>query len=322
MNTQINTIERKSRAVSPELVEKVIELRKSGMAVDKIGEQVGKCHQWVTNLLKKHGAYSKKETVYNTLYEVNKQFFKVIDSEAKAYILGFICADGHIDRKAHRIQFSLSIKDEEILYKIKELMESTHPISHYLGTNPYKKSERVKTEMCKLSINSKELVDSLSFFPDRKTYNLTGSIADQIPTNLLNHFLRGYFDGDGHLFYGRKYGNSTKYLVQVTGTEAFLRETFGQLLESQTKMYKEPLAHNAWCWRVCAKSQVDFVLNYLYKDAKIYLDRKFKTYQSAHVKPIELLESYAGDNGMPISSEASQEERSETIERLISEDQN
>lgn len=296
--------------------QRILEMYNRGISRSEIQKAIGlKNLQPISRCLERHGIAMRNMRQY----QLDQSFFDVIDTEEKAYIVGFICADGHVDKKNGRVEFMISTKDIDILEKIKTAMGSNHPIERMMRKNPYQYSERKETEMCKLRLNSQDMCRSLSFFPDRKTYNLDSSIMDYIPPELRRHFLRGYFDGDGSICYGAKYSSGIKYIIQVCGNEDFLLGTFGVLFPTTNKMYKDLKAKQCWIWKVSSKKRVDDFLKYIYEDAVIYLERKFKVYQCAHVKPVELLESYVG-NDMPISSQASEEEGSETIERLISED--
>lgn len=63
----------------------------------------------------------------NSKYDVNIHFFDIIDNEYKAYILGFILADGHISKQGN-LMITLQSKDIDILDKINKAMESNYPI--------------------------------------------------------------------------------------------------------------------------------------------------------------------------------------------------
>lgn len=58
----------------------------------------------------------------NRKYLLNKNLFKIIDSEWKAYFLGLIFADGNIQKDRYRLTLSLSKKDKEILQKLSKQM--------------------------------------------------------------------------------------------------------------------------------------------------------------------------------------------------------
>lgn len=82
---------------------------KSALEISKI---LGfKYSQPVYNYFKKQGwdRLDRSDYKYNTTYTVNQEFFDEINTEEKAYILGFVCADGHVDAKAHRLTITLKI---------------------------------------------------------------------------------------------------------------------------------------------------------------------------------------------------------------------
>lgn len=283
---------------------KILSLRKEGLSTAQIGKEINRHHQFVLNCLKREGEYVKKETTYKRHYTVNTKFFKTIDTEYKAYILGFICADGHICRKTNRIRITVATFDEDILDSIKNAMDSNHPIHRGEFTNPYTKSDNKICYKSTLNLNSIELVDSLSFIPDDKTYNLNSSVINYIPEELINHFLRGYFDGDGNVLYNIKYTSGIKYLIQIAGNKEFLENTFQRYFPSKNKMYFYKSSKQCYSWKLSSKENVDKFLEYLYKDSNIYLKRKFEIYKCAHTKPIELLETLT-EKPRAISSEAS-----------------
>ncbi len=301
------------KLITQEEKEIILKLRESGWNAEKIGKEINRGHQFVVNCLKREGKYLKKETVCKRKYHVNENFFDKIDTESKAYILGFICADGHICNKTNRIKITVATKDEDILETIKNSMNSNHPIKRGIYNNPYKKSNNKICYKSSLCLNSKTLVKSLSFIPKVKTYNLSSSVLEFVEENVIRHFLRGYFDGDGSVFFGIKYSSGTKYLIQIAGNKEFLENTFQKYYHTDNKLYYYKASKQCYCWKLSSKKNVCDFLQFLYEDSTIYLKRKFEIYKSAHVKPIELLETQTNET-RAISSEASIEERSETIE--------
>ena len=98
--------------------EKIEELYLEGKTAKEISSLLGlKYHQPVYNYFKKKG-WERDGKGGRITYDVNVDFFTCIDTEEKAYILGFICADGHISED--RLVITVSIKDVDILEKIKK----------------------------------------------------------------------------------------------------------------------------------------------------------------------------------------------------------
>lgn len=123
----------------------------------------------------------------------NDNFFDFIDSEIKAYLLGFLYADGCITSDG-RISILINSKDIEILQLIQKFICPNHQIIHQNYQN-IKRDPQVK-----LRFKSKQLYKrlvELGFTVD-KTYT-ESDILKNIPQHLKHHFIRGFLDGDGHI---------------------------------------------------------------------------------------------------------------------------
>lgn len=260
-------------------------------AEGKCGQEIQKIlgiknHQPIYNYFKKKGWDRLKRSEYKNIftYEVDLDFFKCIDTEEKAYILGFICADGHVDKSTNRITFAIKDDDYSILESIKAAMHSTHPIKRGVEkNNPYKKSCNKTLHQCILSINGKELVAPLiqMGIAGNKTYTLDSSIMDYIPDNLVRHFLRGYFDGDGCISWDKRYNWGNKSVVIVAGNLEFLQGTFNKVFPTKCAITLNKGSRQCYRYTIQDKKEVLRFLALLYNDAKIYLERKYKLYQYA-----------------------------------------
>lgn len=267
-----------------EQINKLHEEGKSGIEIVKI---LGfKNHQPIYNYFKKMGWERLKRYEYkpHIKYQSNQNFFENIDTEEKAYILGFICADGHVNDKNYSISITLKDSDFSLLEKIRTSLGSTHKIiRHIKKVNPYKKSNNPILEQCSIKINGKQLVTPLlnMNIGGRKTYTLDSSIIKFIPENLIRHFLRGYFDGDGNITWNKIYNSGTKYLVQVCGNQDFLLGSFQKFFPSNCSLYKDKYSKQCYVWKITSKIEVLNFLAYIYSDATIYLDRKYDIFRYA-----------------------------------------
>ena len=253
----------------------IIKLYKEGKDPVHISKELGyKYCQPIYNLLIKENLYQSSDPKIRfkaRKYSVDENFFENIDTEYKAYILGFIVADGHVSD--HSIVIALNEKDIDILEKIKIAMKSTHVIKYFIKDNKYKHVV--------LKINSIKLVAQLRRFGILKNKSTTmGNVMQYVPSKYQISFLRGYFDGDGNIFYGVTYSSGTKYIITVIGTEEFLKTSFNKIFETNCKIAKYKSC-NMYSWKISKKSQVDSFLDIIYQDASIYLNRKYK---SAHIK--------------------------------------
>ena len=119
--------------------ERIDVLYQEGKTAKEISVLLGfKYHQPVYNYFRKKGWERKGKSGKRT-YKVNKDFFKCINTEEKAYVLGFICADGHIEKD--RLVITVSIKDKDILEKIKHALNSGHIIKEIKRKNPYQNTD-------------------------------------------------------------------------------------------------------------------------------------------------------------------------------------
>lgn len=132
-------------------------------------------------------------------YTFNYEYFKKIDSEEKAYWLGFIYADGsvrEISQNCGELRISLVTEGKKHLEKLAKALNYSGFVSGpYTMKWSYKgvarTSEYWSLTLCEYNF-FKDLVN-LGVVPN-KTYLVQ---FPNIPTDLHRHFIRGLFDGDG-----------------------------------------------------------------------------------------------------------------------------
>lgn len=144
---------------------------------------------------------------------------------------------------------------------------------------------------------------------------------EQVPKHLISHFIRGYFDGDGSV---SKYAKNIK--VNFTGCTNFitsLRDYLASIkVVPQNKLnFGKDKERKAFCmmeWN--GKRNCKSLYNYMYKDATIFGNRKYNKFKEIicafDEKSSNEIGLIAGKPEMAISSEASLEERSETIPEM------
>lgn len=109
-----------------------------------------------------------------------------------AYVLGFWFADGYMRvEKSYRIIFTS--KDRQILAQIRNVMDSTHPIRK-------RKGGRGGGYTWTLDLYSKQLYKSLVARGGLRRKSRVMQFPHILAKNLAD-FIRGYFDGDGSVFY-------------------------------------------------------------------------------------------------------------------------
>lgn len=218
-------------------------------------------------------------------YKYNKDYFSKIDSEDKAYWLGFLYADGSINRfykgdklRSMTLELGLAYKDKHHLEKFKECTDSNIPIferTNKLNGKEYK-SVRIQWNNTKVCY---DLCD-LGCTP-HKTYDIRLPSSDIVPKEFMRDFLRGFFDGDGCINISEMNGKP-HIQVTLTGMPEMLTDISDFLISEgiirKTPKLRDDKRSNAYSIFFYGADSNKELLDYLYKDATIYLDRKYEKY--------------------------------------------
>ena len=205
----------------------------------------------------------------------NEHIFDVIDTEEKAYWLGFLYADGYItqpheERQAPQFGFEVSTRDKELLVQFQKDLETNTPIHVY---KKEKSTYKHNYPMGRISISSKHLVNSLAKWGviPNKTYFI--KFPDFLPEDLLWAFLRGYSDGDGTIFCA-----CGKYLTwELCGTKEFL-EGLLHFLNKDLKFSQRWPERDVNNYQVSIRDSQGEILSKLYENATIFLNRKYQKF--------------------------------------------
>ena len=209
----------------------------------------------------------------------NEHYFDTIDTEEKAYWLGFLYADGNLSKPTrtvgettkpfYRIEISLKEADAAHLEKLRKALNMEAPIrtSH---TN-FAQSNRAR-----LSWNSKHMWNVLNSYGCTPCKSLSLKFPDSsIFTNksLIKHFIRGYVDGDGCLSFCDS--NHKKAYMSILGTQDMLKNIQNWLpLQYEQVLYEKG---NVYQLAFAGKTAF-FIENYLYNNCNVKLDRKYNKY--------------------------------------------
>ena len=237
----------------------------------------------INNLLRRNGYDAKSASELKRKYPIQEDFFDKIDTEEKAYILGLLYADGYNNTDRNSVNLGLKESDKEILDKITNLIQPTKPLQ-YVDTSASRKNigfENSQNEY-RLVIANKHISERLVELGcgKAKTHNLIFPTEEQVPSHLIRHFVRGYFDGDGSVS-----GDKQKQFCFV-GTIDFLLPLQQILVKelnfSKTKLDRrhKDIDNNIRSLRYCGVNQCITFRDWLYKDATIYLERKKNIFDS------------------------------------------
>lgn len=203
-------------------------------------------------------------------HKAEDSFFDNIDSEIKAYLLGFLYADGYLANDG-RMGIRLQRDDEEIIHLIKTYICPQSNIE-YTNNQNIKRKPQVSIRW-KSSRMYSRLVE-LGFSID-KTHTPT-NLFNNIPNNMKIHFLRGFTDGDGHISaYNLDNGSKRKICIcWCNGTKEILLD-IQQFISKwcKSKLYD----YNTYYTLSCDHSkEVPYIVKELYQNAAFYLSRKQK----------------------------------------------
>lgn len=211
--------------------------------------------------------------IQNRQLKIDEDIFETIDTEEKAYWLGFLYADGNV----YKTTISISLKGEDIghLEKFKAFLKSEHPIMKLkskcaISTNPDK-----ILDVCKIMITSKKLSNDLINLGcvRKKSLILKFPSEDMVPRHLMKHFIRGYFDGDGSIAIDKSKTHSLVF--QVTGTyEVLLGIKEHYLIKSNIRK-----VGNIYDLRCKGNIKALSIFDDMYNDCTVYLDRKYNIYK-------------------------------------------
>lgn len=208
--------------------------------------------------------------IYSRKSHVNDHIFDNIDTEEKAYWLGFLYADGNVkySHTSWRIELTLQEQDLNHVQKFAKFVSCEKEPKYRANTKAYRmsfSSRRMAEELIKKGcIPNKSLVLK---FP---TYDI-------VPHKLMPHFIRGYFDGDGCISL-HDLVHSVRRYVSLLGTKEFLE---GLVKETGIKgaiIKKEKRTTSNTYTLTWHKKEGDMMLDYMYKEASVYLQRKYNKY--------------------------------------------
>ena len=249
--------------LTKEQKDQVVKEYLEGISAAQISRNFQVSSQSIDSLLKRRGVPKRRRR------RVDEAYFESIDSEEKAYWLGFLFAEGSLDTKRYCLSLKLGKDEKEQVEKFQAAIKSEHPISQ---TSDGREAWVIK-------IGSQRICNSLLAFGFGKGKTLNIRLPN-IPENLKRHFIRGYFDGDGWFSHTEKPSAilgfcscSEKILVDV---QKWLNEQLS--IESGCIVVRKrnhiPNQHDSFRLQYGGRNLVKLIGNLLYKDASVFIHRK------------------------------------------------
>ena len=204
----------------------------------------------------------------------NNKVFDSIDTEEKAYWLGFLYADGSVSAKDNHVELSLKVDDRNHLEKFKSFLDSKNPVRIGTAKCGNKIYSRCRFTATDLHFHNKLI--ELGCIPNKSLILKFPSRDIFTNKDLIKHFIRGYVDGDGCLTYTR----DGRLRVTIIGTKEFLKEIMALYPDIFTSTFHKDKRHpNSNTYFItCSYNKADKFVTLLYTNATIYLDRKYNRF--------------------------------------------
>lgn len=276
-------IKRKTIALA---IEEYLETPEALKSVAKVAKKYGLNKKTLTKYLKDKGVEIKSNKGTKLL---NYKIFDVIDTEEKAYWLGFLYADGYIARNNNQIGLALSIKDLNHLQKYKNFIGWCGDIkiqeTHAFNSKTHFNKDGEFLQMCRIIVTNEHMHNKLHYLGcvPNKSLILKFPSDEQVPKQFKLDFIRGYFDGDGTLGLYRhsKINPKLDESLIFVGTKPFL-EGIQQYLGVGYLMQKSNCDISTYRLSYSTKKAFN-AAKLMYENAKIYLDRKYNIYINKYV---------------------------------------
>lgn len=242
----------------------------AGMSIETAGESSGASYATVSRWLEAAGIPIRSQIRCGG----NRDFFKTIDNEQAAYWFGFLAADGYISKK-RSLTILLSRKDRAHL----ELF-NTH--LHYNGKikdedrirhwpdRPAKMYQQSRLRLCSTNL-CKDLLDH--GLAELKSGDPTP--LSKLTTDMLKHFIRGYFDGDGSIY---QVGAVQSWRWYICAKSSLFLTKLGTYLIAagitKTNVYRSG-KYQGYIYRLCYQGKkAKMISSWLYGGSTVYLERK------------------------------------------------
>lgn len=209
---------------------------------------------------------------YKTKYYTDQKIMDNIDTEEKAYWLGFFYADAYNKETTGQIIIELQERDKNHLCKCANFFGNPRePFIQYKNKGKY--------TAYRLELNGRYLSTSLKNKGCHRAKSFNITFPNWLRHDLQRHFIRGYFDGDGCI-----YVHQNQLGIEIVSTNEMLN-SIDNILRIKTAVnphisHPKKYTGNTSRMDFGGSRQVKRFCDWIYKDANIYLDRKYDLFQS------------------------------------------
>lgn len=272
----------RSNGFTNEDAKEMYKLYVDGKTLQEIANVYNINRHTVGRVLKRNGFEIDRKT-----YHCDEYYFDKIDDQDKAYIIGLLWADGYNNEKIGKITLQLQERDKKILEDISDLLHSDMPL-WFLNLNDKNPNW---SNTYTLSLRSKHISNILTSYGMIQRKSLLLTFPEWLDKSLYSHFIRGYMDGDGSVYYSK---DRNVLRVEIVGTKMFLDvvRNICAKIGVKTNLYHKN-NQNSITYKLYTTSNSGSLkfLNWIYNNANLKFQRKYEKY-------IDALESYNINNSL------------------------
>lgn len=247
------------RTIGEEL--KLVDLYLEGFSTRDISKMTGITHTTINGILNAHNVDMRtgNESV------VEHSYFEKIDNHRKAQILGFLFADGTINRYekedyvAYQIGSELKGDDGYYLEEILKDLSSRNKVSS---------TKRGTSSICIVSKKMYEDLTKLGMHANKsKTIDMS-KIFENVDKKYWNSFLLGYFEGDGHI--NKCETNSKVWSIASDSLQMLkdIQKVLSDVIETES-IYIDERKDGSYNLRIHKSDLINEVLDFIYKDIEL-----------------------------------------------------
>jgi hypothetical protein len=188
----------------------------------EIAKRFNCSRQTILRRLEKYGR-PKGERRFHVHHKPYENYFLDVTKPEQAWILGWIAADGHLEKTNHKLVFGLQLKDSNILERFSQEFEGT--------------KVRYNNKDCRLTFGNKKLIEDIIKAGIPKGAKSKSIKPLDLPKNLMSHFWRGVWEGDGSIGIWKQL-NYYYPVINLTGNN-MMCEGLRDFLKVSTKIAKD-----------------------------------------------------------------------------------
>ncbi len=273
----------------PEQIKNAIKDYKNGLAGQRLADKYDMSRTGMYEMLDRHGVMFRSHSESKRKYMLDENFFNKINTEEKAYMLGFIYGDGYVSTWDNNLGITGLSTDDQIFKDMAKILKSDRPLIYKESAA---KNGSVLCVFSVCSLTMRQDINKLGVIPNKtKTIKFPSQHMD---SSLYRHFIRGLFDADGCItatkdvrcknrWYALWNISSTKEMLEDIKTVLEERGIMTNALTKDKRCYS-----NSAILGTAKASTLHDIYHFLYDNSCICLKRKQKRFEEIlKLKPKE-----------------------------------